>query len=118
MTALPLKLGNKVIIERCFLAHSFFSRFLGLMGRTHLPSDEAVLFPKCNSLHTFFMRFPIDVVFTSRTGEVIEVIEALPAWRMLLPRLQAKHALELMAGRAKKLGIDTGCVLQYEGVFL
>lgn len=120
MQAQPLKkssaLQTEVVIPRCWLARDFFSRFLGLMGRTDLPREEAVLFPKCNSIHTFFMRFPIDVAFVSKDGTVVEVVEGLTPWRMLAPRWSAAHVIETRSGLCRELGITTGAKLECEGV--
>ena len=112
-----LKKGERVLIARCALATGFFSRFLGLMGKRGISPEEAICFPKCNSIHTFFMRFPIDILFLSKEGEVIEVVEALGPWRLLLPRRGVAHTLELAAHLSKALGIVCGDRLKMEGVF-
>ncbi len=114
MRSVPLKVNNQVVLAKCWLATSFFPRFLGLMGRKNLAEDQAVLFPNCNSIHTMFMRFPIDVVMVDESGEVVEIIESMKAWRMLLPRKHVKHTLEFRGQRARELGIGTGTVLQWE----
>lgn len=116
MKQVDLKDGSRFLIK-CSVATSFFSRLLGLMGRSSIPAEQALLFPKCNSIHTYFMRFPIDVVFLDKQGVVLEVMEALGAWRFLLPRAKAKHVIELRAHRSKELGIEVGRKLQCEGVF-
>jgi uncharacterized membrane protein (UPF0127 family) len=61
-------------------------------------------------VHTFFMRFPIDVVFLSRDGEVLRVAAALPAWRTAGAR-KAKAVLELAAGEAERREIRPGARL-------
>jgi len=117
MRTVPLKKTGLELIPKCRLATSFGPRFLGLMGRSGLSADEAILFPKCNSIHTFFMRFPIDVVLVSDKGEVVEVVEAMRAWRLLMPRKNVRHVVEMAAGRCKELGIESGTRLQVEGLF-
>lgn len=102
-------------MDRCGVARSFFARFMGLMGRKSMAQDEGLLFPKCNSIHTFFMRFPIDVVFLDGQGRVVSIAEAVRPWRMLLPRWSARHCLELGAHRAKALGIEVGMHLEVQG---
>lgn len=106
--------SGKVIVPKLWLAGDFLSRFLGLMGRKGLPQDEALFFPRCNSIHTFFMRFPIDVVFLDADGNVVEVIEGLKAWRMLLPRTKAKHIIEFAGNRTRDLGIHSGMRLEWK----
>lgn len=115
MKQTKLTRGPNELIARCFLAVSFFSRFLGLMGRRSLSENEAILFPKCNSIHTFFMRFPIDVVFLSKEGEVVSTISSFPPWRMLMPVSRAKHTLELAPGSIARLNIQSGQLLHWEG---
>ncbi len=105
--------SGKVIVPKLSIARDFLSRFLGLMGRRGLPQDEALFFPKCNSIHTFFMRFPIDVVFLDADGNVVEVIENLKAWRMLLPRSKAKHIIEFAGNRTRDLGLRSGMRLEW-----
>jgi uncharacterized protein len=111
-----LEMHDHVIIPKVYVASGFFTRFLGLMGRKEIPPDEAVLFPKCNSIHTFFMRFAIDVVLVGSDGHVTEVREAMMPWQMMLPRREAKHIIEMKAGVAKKLGITVGAKLRCNGV--
>jgi uncharacterized membrane protein (UPF0127 family) len=116
MKAFELKKSGKIIAGRCFVAKSFLARFLGLMGRKMIPADEAVFFPKCNSIHTFFMRFPIDVILLNREGQVVEIIAAMRAWRMILPRRQVRHVIEMRANRSQELGIRVGDLLDCPGV--
>jgi len=118
MRVQPLLVSDgRVAIPRCGVARDPLSRFLGLMFRGGLPAEEGLLFPKCNSIHTCFMRFPIDVVFLSPEGEVIDVVPKLRPWRLLLPRKRARHVLELSPGRASELGIAIGARLHCEGVW-
>jgi uncharacterized membrane protein (UPF0127 family) len=100
--------SGQTLVPRCEVATSFFARFLGLMGRPSLPADQGLYFPRCNSIHTFFMRFPIDVVYLDGDSRVVDVDRALKPWRMGKPRWKAKHVLELASGRAADLGIAVG----------
>lgn len=117
MKAATLTCEGKVLIPKCYLANDFFSRFRGLMGRRGLPGDEAILFPRCDSIHTFFMRFPIDVLLVSKEGVVVEVRESLRPWRMLLPKRGVKHVVELAPSRSRELGIRVGHRLAFPGVW-
>lgn len=102
------------LVAKLKVATTFFSRFLGLMGRRSLPSDEAILFPRCNSIHTFFMRFPIDVVFLSAEGDVVAAVRSLSPWRMTFPKKGIKHTLELAPGSIDRLKIAEGQKLTWE----
>jgi uncharacterized protein len=102
-----LRSGEGVVCERCAVASTPFARMRGLLGRRGLGADEGILLRPASSVHTFFMRFPIDVVFLSRDGEVLKVAQALPAWRTAGAR-RAKAALELAADEADRRGIRVG----------
>ncbi len=117
MSTIALKMRDRVLVPQCWVARSFFSRFMGLMGRSGLSANEAMLFPKCNSIHTFFMRFPIDVVLVDAQGAVVGVEENVRPWRLLLPKRRTRHVIELRAMRSRELGIAPGVVLERNGVW-
>ena len=108
MKTVSLKtVDGEVVCEHCLVADSAWSRMRGLLGRRGLESGEGLLLRPTGSVHTFFMRFPIDVVFLSREGEVLKVARALPAWRTAGAR-RAKAALELAADEAQRREIRVG----------
>lgn len=98
---------GRVVCERCALPRSPWSRMRGLLGRSSLPGGHGMLFGRTSSVHTFFMRFAIDVVFIDRDGEVMSVREAVPPWRAVSQR-GARWTLELAAGEAVRVGIGPG----------
>jgi uncharacterized membrane protein (UPF0127 family) len=55
--------NGAVLADVVQLADNFMTRLKGLLGRTGLKSDEALIIQPCKSVHTCFMRFPIDVIF-------------------------------------------------------
>jgi uncharacterized protein len=83
----------------------------GLLGRSGLEQKEGLLLKPCGSVHTLFMRFPIDVVFLDRELSVLAVRPAVPPWRTAGAR-GAKVTLELAAGEAARLGIQPGMRLR------
>jgi uncharacterized protein len=78
-----------------------------LLGRQGLESGEGLLLSPASSIHMFFMRFAIDVVFVRRDGEVVKVAPNVRPWRIAAGR-GAKIALELPAGEAGRRGIEVG----------
>src|SRR4051794_4672276 len=68
---------------RIFTASSLRSRLLGLALLEDLPPDCALLIPACSSIHTFGMRFPIDVAFLDRSGRVVKLRTATPPRRVV-----------------------------------
>jgi uncharacterized membrane protein (UPF0127 family) len=93
--------------ERCVVAETAPTRMRGLLGRDGLDDHEGLLIRPTNSVHMFFMRFAIDVVFLDRDLVVRKVVEALRPWRMAGCR-GARAALELPAGSAGRSGITVG----------
>jgi uncharacterized membrane protein (UPF0127 family) len=108
MKSIELRTADeRVLCERCLVAGSPLTRMRGLLGRRGLESGEGLLLRPAASIHTLFMRFPIDVVFVSRDGEVLKVVAALPPWRTAAAR-GAKAVIELPAGEAARRGIQAG----------
>ncbi|MPZ23828.1 MAG: DUF192 domain-containing protein [Dehalococcoidia bacterium] len=89
------------------MATSFLSRLRGLMGRRSLADGEGIYIRPCSSIHTFFMRFPIDVAFLDRDGRVLRTAEAVGPWRFRLGGRGAHAVVELKAGTltAVRLGV-------------
>ncbi|WP_396269300.1 DUF192 domain-containing protein, partial [Ideonella sp.] len=70
--------------------------------------DEGLLITRCDSIHTCFMRFAIDVVYLDRTANVVRLAPGLKPWRFHLGGRAAVHTLELSAGSIHRLGIKVG----------
>lgn len=79
------------------IADGAWSRFAGLQFRASLPPGAGMLLAPCPSVHTFFMRFPIDVVLLDRGGVVVAVRRRVRPWRIVPPVLRAYATLELPA---------------------
>jgi uncharacterized protein len=107
------RLDGTLVCEKCEVADSILSRMRGLLGRSELPPGEGLLIRPAPSIHTFFMRFPIDAVFLDRESRVIAVMPDLRPWRMAARR-GAKSVLELPAGEAARRGLRSGDVLRLE----
>ena len=75
------------------------SRACGLAGLDALPDDVALLIPRCRSVHTFHMRFPLDLVLLYATGRPVRMDAAVPR-RRIRSCLRARSVLECGAGRA------------------
>ncbi len=96
-----------VICERLVLAESPPARLRGLLGRKGLSAGEGLLLRPSGSIHTAFMRFPIDAVFLDRDLTVLDVRRELPPWRAAGKR-GARAVLELAAGEADRVGLAPG----------
>ena len=89
------------------------SRRRGLLGRDGLPDGTALVIAPSNAVHTFFMRFAIDVVFVRRDGEVVKICAAVPANRIAL-RVGAFAVIEMRAGAAAQANLRSGDRLAFE----
>jgi uncharacterized membrane protein (UPF0127 family) len=99
--------NGEVLCERCLVAATFWTRLRGLLGRKGLPENEGVLFRPGGSVHTLFMRFPIDVVFLDADHAVLKIVPGLRPWRFASAR-RTKRTLELAAGVCAKAGLAAG----------
>jgi len=87
---------------------TFFKRFKGLMGRKSLSDNQGFFLKPCRSIHTCQMRFPIDVLFLSKEGIVLEIVQSMPPWQLKTAPKQADSTLELAANMAKTYGLAIG----------
>ena len=81
------------------------------MGRKSLDPGAGLLLRHCSSIHTFWMRIPIDAVYLDRTLCVKAIDVALKPWRAGTIRRHVRHVLELPAGTAVRLGLRVGDIL-------
>ena len=66
------------------VADTFPKRAKGLLGRTGLPPRTGLLIPKCNAIHTMFMKMTIDAVFLDRNGRVVKTVRGIRPWRLFV----------------------------------
>jgi hypothetical protein len=100
--------GDDVVVcGDCLLADSAPLRLRGLLGRSPLATGQGLMLRPSGSIHTWFMRYPIDALFLDRDLRVLRVASDLPPWRMAARR-KAKAVLELRAGEAARNRIECG----------
>jgi uncharacterized membrane protein (UPF0127 family) len=102
-------------------AASAIARGRGLMGREALAPGAGLLIGSGPLLpmlwiHTFFMRFPIDLVFLGRSGRIIRLMPAVKPWRLTAPVLGAHSVLELEAGAAQRAATRAGDEVRFEDI--
>ena len=88
---------NTLLASDAELADHFFSRLKGLLGRSALPDGGGLVIRPCNSVHTFGMRFPIDVLFLRRDGCVVKTVHGMGPGRTAAC-MGASSVVELPAG--------------------
>ena len=107
MPILRLARTGSTLAGHVELASDSKGRTRGLLGRESLADGSVLVIAPCNAVHTFFMRFTIDVVFANRDGQVLRVCRHLKPWR-IGAALGAFAALEFPAGLADRMGIVQG----------
>ncbi|MFL5930030.1 MAG: DUF192 domain-containing protein [Gaiellaceae bacterium] len=101
-----------VVCEECLVAATPFTRMRGLLGRSSLPSGQGILLRPAASVHTFFMRFSIDVVFLDAELRVVAIAADLRPWRAAGKR-GARAVVELPAGECERRGLEVGDQLRF-----
>lgn len=105
-------LSESVVIGHVRRTTSAFERMRGLLGHGPLAADHGLWLVPCNSIHTAFMRYPIDVVFLDRALTVVYIETALSPWRSAW-RVRARSVLELAAGGAAAAELTVGQRLRW-----
>jgi uncharacterized protein len=100
----PAANANVDLASDLRIADSLITRTKGLLGRPNLPEGEGLWIKRCNSIHTVFMKFPIDAVFVDDDLKVVSVYHALKPWRITRLHLKASSVFELPAGTVEKFG--------------
>lgn len=90
------------------IARNAWSRMRGLLGRDRLDEDHGLWILKCNSIHTFFMKFAIDVVFVDRQQVVRKTIRGVKPGRVVLPVWRANSVIEFAEGFLLKHPLKVG----------
>lgn len=100
-----------MVVDNVKIAKTFKERFWGLMFKKKLGSSEGLMLLGCNSIHTCFMRFAIDVVFMDINHRVIGIKEKIRPWQLSGFVRKAYIALELPEGTVERKCISTGDIL-------
>jgi uncharacterized membrane protein (UPF0127 family) len=90
--------GSARLIESVELALDLKSRMVGLLGRNGLGLGKGIYIAPCSSIHTFFMRFPIDLFFLDRDMVVRKIVRNVLPWRMVFGGHGAWAVVEIESG--------------------
>ena len=113
MNVLKAVKNGETIVEYVEDASTFVRRFMGLMYRKSLDEGHGLLLTPCNEIHTFGMKFDIDTVAISQSGEVLFIDVAVPPRKVRKKVDGAYRVLELNAGIAEKLKISVGDIIEF-----
>jgi uncharacterized membrane protein (UPF0127 family) len=95
------------VAETIELAADSKTRTRGLLGRAGLARGTVMVIAPCNAVHTFFMRFTIDVAFVDRDGRILKLCRGLKPWRVGIAA-RAFAALEFAEGSLDQAGLIRG----------
>lgn len=114
LKAVNISNGGVIIAARVELACTSAQRRHGLLGRNSLAPEEGIYLTPCEWIHTFRMRFPIDVAFLAADGSVLAIHHNLRPNRLSKIVLRADGILELSAGRLKATRTSVGDIIQIQ----
>jgi uncharacterized membrane protein (UPF0127 family) len=103
--------SGSAVASRLIPAFDSSARRLGLLGRSGLAEGDGLVLAPCSSIHTAFMRFPIDVLFLDRSGRVVGASPDVPPWRVRL-HWRSFAVVELAAGTLARTGTMIGDTLE------
>jgi len=103
---------GSVLATQLEVAGSGKTRRKGLLGRGSLSPGEGLWIIPCESVHTFFMRFPIDLVYLDRGNRIRKVRSSVGAWR-LSACFRAHSVLELPAGTVRDTQTQSGDTVEF-----
>lgn len=106
------KTKNTLLAKDIVIADTPFKRLKGLLGKKEFREGHALILKPCNSIHTFFLRFAIDVIFVDKQSKVIEAISCLKPFRLTRIYWLSLLAIELPAGIIQSTLICKGDTLQ------
>lgn len=105
---------NSVIAIRADRATSVLARARGLMFRSVFPEGSALVIDPCSSIHMFWMRFPIDVLYVDKNDTIVRIQRSIRPWRVgPLYTRGARYVVELPVGVIDETETQVGDVLEY-----
>lgn len=102
------------IAQQAKFAATFGQRLKGLLGRSSLPENEALILKPCTSIHTFFMRFAIDVLFLGKDNRIVKLVPNIPPNRLSPIAWASQMAIELPAGKIAQTGTQLSDAIEFK----
>lgn len=99
---------NYTLAERVITAQSFCQRSIGLLGKRDWAQEKTLWIPRCNSIHTFFMKFAIDAVFVNKDLKVTKIYRNLAPGKITLPDLKATSVFEFSSAHNRLANLKLG----------
>lgn len=108
MAKLVNQTQNKVLVDKLETANSLLMRMKGLIGKESIDGNYGLWIRRCNSIHTFLMSFPIDVIFIDKNLKVKKCIEQIVPNKIIWPVFGASSVIELKSGFLKEHQTQVG----------
>lgn len=105
-TAVGASIGTTLALAT--VADRPWSRMVGLLGRRRFDTGDGLVLTPCDTIHTWFMQFPIDVLFVDDQGFVVRAVESLEPFRFASGRPRAKTTIELPVGTLRRIAVEAG----------
>ena len=103
-----------ILADKCEIASTFFARLRGLQFRKEFSPGYGLLITPCNSIHMFFMRFPIYALFLDSENRIVHICEGIKPWRVSGNVKGACCVLELPSGTVSSTGTAAGDILDMQ----
>ena len=107
------KTSNTIISENVMVADTYFKRLKGLMFTKELPCQNALHIIPCNEIHSFFMKYSIDVLYLDSKNNILAFDEEMQPGKIGKAVKDAKSVVELPSGKIKKLNIKIGQQIEF-----
>jgi len=99
---------NKTLAKDVVVAKTFSQRSKGLLGKDYFPEEKTMWIKRCQSIHTFFMKFSLDVVFVNKDLVVTHTLYDLKPWRVTPYYISAASVFEFSSGSLNSEHINIG----------
>ena len=103
---------NVILADNVSVADNPFSRMKGLLGRSSLGEGQALVIKPSDSIHTFFMRCPIDIIFVGKDNKIIKAVHSLPPFRMTAICFKSYFVIELPSGTITATGTQPADIIK------
>ena len=103
---------NSVITKEARIADTMIGRMTGLLNKKFLRPDEALVITRCQSIHMFFMRFAIDVIFVDKNDRAVGLVKNIRPFRLSPIFFKASYAIELPVGGIENSHTEIGDQLE------
>ena len=107
-----------LLADHVIVASRHLERAIGLLSRSRLDQGEGLLIMPCRGVHTWGMRFAIDVIALDRTGRVVDAVAGMKPWRMRLPKRGEHSVLELPEGTLTRSATLRGHYIALEPAYV